>query len=183
MFKDRGSSFIAYTARVEDTEEVEQKLEEWRSIHPKARHLCYAYLIDEQRGLYRANDDGEPSGSAGLPILNQIKSFCLTHVLVGVIRYFGGTKLGVSGLINAYKSSTREALEASVVIEDYPKVEIRIPFDYALMEAVMSFIKKMEARVLNQEYSENCILTVRLAESELEEYEQYFNSLDIRIEK
>ncbi len=177
-FKDRGSRFIAYTFRVSTKEQAEEKVAELRKEHPKSRHVCYAYqLLNE----YRANDDGEPSGSAGLPILNQIKSAGVQNTLVAIVRYFGGTKLGVSGLINAYKTSAKEALEKSGIIETEEVINFIIEFEYAHMELVMSFVKLKNAEVLEQVYKEKCTLHLQIRKSQHHEFTTYFSQHQIEI--
>ena len=131
VFRDRGSRFIAIAEHVEQVEDVNQFLDELKKLHPTARHVCYAYRINPESEQWRANDDGEPSGSAGKPILNQLRSMMLFNTVVAVIRYFGGTLLGVPGLINAYKESTRMALqEAEIVEEEISRlIIIKIPHE------------------------------------------------------
>lgn len=180
-FKDRGSRFIAYTFNVNSKAKAEEKLQELKIAHPKSRHVCYAYIF--VNGEYRANDDGEPSGSAGLPILNQIKSAKVVNVLVAVVRYFGGTKLGVSGLINAYKCSAQDALQNAGEIEKEETLKFIIEFDYALMEAVMSFIKRNDIEVEDNLYQEKCTLYIQIRKSQHHEITQYFKNLGIAIKE
>jgi len=113
FYKEKGSKFIAYAYPVLSEEEVKKELENLRATYPDARHICYAFIIGTDKSFFRYSDDGEPNGTAGLPIYNQLRSFDLTNILVAVVRYFGGTKLGVSGLIEAYKVSTEDALNAT----------------------------------------------------------------------
>ncbi|MDP5120083.1 MAG: YigZ family protein, partial [Spirosomaceae bacterium] len=149
-FRDRGSKFIAYAFEVKDEEEIKERLEEVKSIHPKARHYCYAYQLGLDDDRYRANDDGEPNGSAGLPILNTIKSFEITDALIVVVRYFGGTLLGVSGLINAYKSAAIEALSTAKIIEKTVNKLIHIRFEYPQMNDIMQFVKTHDITIKEQ---------------------------------
>lgn len=164
-FRDRGSKFIAYAFEVITEEEVKVRLAEVKVLHPKARHHCYAYQLGLDDDRYRANDDGEPNGSAGLPILNTIKSFEVTDVLVVVVRYFGGTLLGVSGLINAYKNATNEALENAKVIEKTVKKPLHIRFEYPQMNEIMQFIKTHNIIIKEQTYDtkSGLILDIRLS--------------------
>lgn len=164
-FRDRGSKFIAYAFEVKDEEEVKEQLEEVKRIHPKARHFCYAYQLGLDEDRYRANDDGEPSGSAGLPILNTIKSFEITDALIVVVRYFGGTLLGVSGLINAYKSAAIEALSTAKVIEKTVNKLIHIRFEYPQMNDIMQFVKTHDITIKEQTYDtkSGLILDIRLS--------------------
>lgn len=140
-FKDRGSKFLAVAHPVGNRDSAEELLGEMRKEHFKARHHCLAYRIGLEEVEERASDDGEPSGSAGMPILNQIRSKDLHNLAVVVIRYFGGTKLGVSGLINAYKSATEAALENAIIIEREVRINYRLTFDYRIMTEAMNLVK------------------------------------------
>lgn len=170
-FKDRGSKFIAYCFKVYNKNEIEEFLGQVAKEHPKSRHVCYAYLLLDD---FRANDDGEPSGSAGLPILNQIKSADLNYTLVAVVRYFGGTKLGVSGLINAYKTSAKSVLEVAGFTEEEEQEYICIKFGYEHMETVMSFIKHNNALVLSQQFEKSCTLDIQIRKDDQLRYFEYF---------
>lgn len=156
LFKDRGSKFVAYAFQVSSTTDVKQKLNGISEEHPSARHVCYAYILGNDGSDYRANDDGEPSGSAGLPILNQIKSKELTNTLVAVVRYFGGTKLGVSGLINAYKTAAKEALNQSKIIRKIPMATIQIQFPHASTGDVERVIRMEKLEVVDQQFGLDC---------------------------
>jgi len=158
IFRDRGSKFIAYASRVYSEEEVKSQLEWVKKEHPKARHHCYSYRLGMDKHRYRANDDGEPSGTAGRPILGQLDSFGLTNALVVVVRYFGGTKLGVPGLINAYKTATTEALEAAEIEERTVDVLLEVFFDYSAMNAVMQLTKRTDCEVLYKEFEAAAVL-------------------------
>lgn len=168
LFKDRGSKFYGYAFPVNSEDDVKKILGELKEKHSGARHFCYAYQLGVDTLRYRANDDGEPSNSAGMPIYGQIQSFELTNVLVVSVRYFGGTKLGVGGLINAYRTSAKLALEASQIVTKTLNVQIKITFPYDLMNKVMRIIKEYNLEVLSQKMELNCqyILSVRKAESE-----------------
>lgn len=174
-FKDRGSRFIGKTFSVDSKSAVEKEIANLWDEHPKARHVCYAYVMGKEQD-YRANDDGEPNGSAGLPIYNQIRSSGLRYTLVAVVRYFGGTKLGVPGLINAYKTAAKEALQVSDVKEEVEKAIVSIRFEYAAMEAVMSFVKSKNHEVIEQVFTENCTLTIKSPLEDLESYQTYLDS-------
>lgn len=137
-------------------------LAEWEKGHHQARHLCYAYRLGYDYSTYRANDDGEPSNSAGAPILGQIQSFELTNILIGVIRYFGGTKLGVGGLITAYKTAAKEALELATIVENEILYGLQLNFNYDLMPSIMSFVKKHELSIKEQKFELDCELTLEL---------------------
>lgn len=156
QYKDRGSKFIGFAFPVKSKENVKTSLEEVRELHPAARHVCYAYILGENGEEYRANDDGEPNGSAGLPILNQIKSFELTFTLVAVVRYFGGTKLGVSGLINAYKEAAKLSLEAAEIAVEIPKSFIQISFAHSSTGEVEKLIRQMHIEVPEMDFGIKC---------------------------
>jgi len=156
LYKEKGSKFIALAIPVTNLEEVEQNLDIIRKKYHDARHHCYAYILNAAADVYRANDDGEPNHSAGDPILGQIKSFNLTNVLVVVVRYFGGTKLGVSGLINAYKTSTRNALTEATLITRKITKEITILFPYQSTNEVMKLIGEVEMKITSQTFDSNC---------------------------
>lgn len=166
IYKEKGSKFFAYAFNVRNEEEVEQKLIEVRELHHKARHHCYAYEIGIDGNRFRANDDGEPSGTAGKPILGQLHSYGITDVLVIVVRYFGGTKLGASGLITAYREATKEALsktEKKQVIIGNP---YRLSFGYDQMGHVMNCIKNLNFDIIKKEFTDSCfvIINIRLSE-------------------
>ncbi len=168
-FRDRGSKFLAYAFPVEEEEEWQQHLESVKKEHPKARHHCYAYRLGMDENNYRANDDGEPSGTAGRPILGQIDSFGLTNVIVVVVRYFGGTLLGTSGLINAYKTCAQEALQNAEIAERVVEDVFRLRFDYPLMSDVMNAVKRLELQILKQEFHLDGLLEIAIRQSLREE--------------
>ena len=168
VFKDRGSKFIARAFPVETEEQVKEILTELRKEYYDARHHCYAYRINPEVEQFRSNDDGEPSGTAGKPILNQLLSKELMNVLVVVIRYFGGTKLGVSGLINAYKSATNEALNNVSIVNRFIYRQIVIRFEYPLMNSVMKLVKEEEIEMLEQNFDINCVIKIQVKKSALD---------------
>lgn len=155
-YKDRGSKFIGWAIPVATEEEVKQHLERLWKEHPKARHICYAFRIGSEAPLERSNDDGEPSGSAGKPILNQIYSVGLTNVLVAVVRYFGGTLLGVPGLIHAYKGAAAEALQNATVITHEVLAWYHIACPYTALHEVMNLLKKENVNIAEQEMQLDC---------------------------
>lgn len=165
-FKDRGSKFIAYAWPVRHEAEALQHLENLRKEHFKARHHCFAWRFDPDGARFRANDDGEPSGTAGRPILGQIDSFALTYVMVVVVRYFGGTLLGTSGLINAYREAAADALRKAEIVECLVKDRILLDFDYALMPEVMNAVKKMDLDILHQQFDTRGQLEIGIRQSE-----------------
>ncbi|HVI45903.1 MAG TPA: YigZ family protein [Chitinophaga sp.] len=164
-FKDRGSKFLAYAYPVKTPEEVKECLQEVKKEHPKATHHCYAYRLGTDGTQFRANDDGEPSGSAGKPILGQIDSKQLTDVLVVVVRYFGGTLLGVPGLINAYKTSASLVLQLVPVVQKNIESKWRLSFDYTIMNDVMIVVKQNNCTVLSQELQLFCSMDIGVPKS------------------
>ncbi len=154
-FKDKGSKFIAFASPVRSQNDIKQYLTQIKELHPKATHHCYAYRLGlDKLTNYRANDDGEPSGTAGKPILGQIDSKQLTNLIVIVVRYFGGTKLGVPGLINAYKSSTKMVLEQADIVEQQLFDYYQLQLDYLLTNDVMRILKREQITIVAQHYEE-----------------------------
>ena len=161
-FKDKGSRFLVFAYPVQTAEQVRKHVDDLRQEHHKARHWCYAYRFGVDGNQFRANDDGEPSGSAGRPILGQIDSFELTDVLVVVVRYFGGTLLGVPGLIHAYKTSTQMALENAQIIEKNIEKTVRIRCEYPYLNEAIRIAKNHQAEIIEQDLQLDCRLTVRI---------------------
>lgn len=159
LFKEKGSKFIALAVPVKTEDEIKLVLEELRKEYYDARHHCYAYILGPDKSAWRANDDGEPSGTAGKPIHGQLLSFDLTNVLIVVVRYFGGTKLGVSGLINAYKTAAREAILSGKIIELTVNEVYKIEFPYESMNEIMRIIKEEFAQIIDNQFINNCIIT------------------------
>lgn len=165
-FKDRGSKFLAFAWPVQSEADIQVHLDALRKEHFKARHHCYAWRLAPDGAHFRANDDGEPSSTAGRPILGQLDAFSLTYVLVVVVRYFGGTLLGTSGLINAYRAAAAEALNNAEIIECLVKDVFRFDFDYALMPDVMQAVKKLDLDIIHQQFDERGQLDVAIRQSE-----------------
>tara|TARA_B110000091_G_scaffold192989_1_gene217756 strand:- start:2973 stop:3581 length:609 start_codon:yes stop_codon:yes gene_type:complete len=163
LFKEKGSKFFGYAFPVFSEEDVKMCLEVLKKKHHAARHFCYAYQIGVEHIQYRANDDGEPNNSAGLPIYGQIQSFEVTNVLIVSVRYFGGTKLGVGGLISAYKKSAQLALVASEILEKTINIQFKLTFNYDLMNAVMRIVKEKHIEIVHQKLEMDCtyIISVR----------------------
>lgn len=159
LFKDRGSKFIARAFPVKTEEEVKECLANLRKEYYDARHHCYAYQLGFDKSAFRINDDGEPSGTAGRPIFGQLQSFDLTNILVVVIRYFGGTKLGVSGLINAYKTATKEALETAEIVTNTINEIYTVYFQYPEMNAIMKILKDHDLNPFDQVFEMECKLS------------------------
>lgn len=168
-FRDRGSKFFAYAYPVYNEKEWQTHLEALRKEHFKARHHCYAFRLGLDKNNFRANDDGEPSGTAGRPILGQIDALGLTYILVVVVRYFGGTLLGTSGLINAYKLAAADALQNAQVIERTVEDVYLLDFDYGLMSQVMNVLKKLELDIVAQVFDEKAKISVAIRQSEVDE--------------
>ena len=169
LYKEKGSKFIAlaYPAYTEDA--VKEVLAGLRKQYYDARHHCYAYSLGADKSRYRANDDGEPNHSAGDPILGQIRSFDLSNVLVVVVRYFGGTKLGVSGLITAYKTAAAEALSNATIIEKHETTFLKVNFAYPQMNDVMSLVKEYELGITDQQFELDCRMTLEVRRKLAEE--------------
>lgn len=168
-FKDRGSKFIAYALPLADVNDFKEKLAGIKKEHPKATHHCFAYRLGIDRLIYRVSDDGEPSGSAGRPILGQIDSKQVTNTGIVVARYFGGTLLGVPGLINAYKTAAALALQVTPYIQKPVLINYRIQFDYTQMNEIMMIIKRFDCSVLGQEMNLFCSLQAGIPKNRLEE--------------
>lgn len=177
LFKEKNSKFYGYAFPVQNEEEVKHHLEQLKKEHFSARHWCYAYQMGTDKISYRANDDGEPNNSAGMPIYGQIQSFDVTNVLIVVVRYFGGVKLGVGGLISAYKTSAQMALENATIIEKTIDVQFQLFFEYKNMNKVMRIIKEKNLEIIHQELSENCILTISTRKKNAEKVFDIFSNL------
>ncbi|RXK62082.1 YigZ family protein [Lacibacter luteus] len=168
-FKDRGSRFLAYAYPIASVDEFKEKLKQLKEEHSKAVHHCFAYRLGTDGNTYRVSDDGEPSGSAGRPILGQIDSKQVTNVLVVVVRYFGGTLLGVPGLINAYKTATTLALQTTPIIQKQIEVNYLLHYDYTRMNDVMMIVKQYNCTVVKQEQNLFCDVEISIPKNRLEE--------------
>jgi uncharacterized YigZ family protein len=180
-FKDRGSKFIAYATPLSLEADFSIFLEKIKKEHPKARHFCYAWRLGLDGNQFRANDDGEPSGTAGRPILGQIDSFDITNVGVVVVRYFGGTLLGTSGLIHAYRESACEALKNAEIIEKIVEDIVEIQFGYDKMADVMNAIKRLNINVLKQDFNDFGMMVLSIRKSETEATLLNFRALVMKI--
>ena len=160
LYKEKNSKFFGYAYPVTNEDEIKQILEDLRKQHNQARHWCYAWQLGTEQVQYRANDDGEPNNSAGMPIYGQIQSFGVTNVLVVSVRYFGGVKLGVGGLISAYRTSAQMALEASNIIEKTIDVHFVLKFGYQNMNKVMRVIKEKNLDIVSQKMEMDCEIIV-----------------------
>lgn len=184
LFKDKNSKFYGYTFPVTSEEDVKSIIDQLKKTHFSARHWCYAYQLGTDKISYRANDDGEPNNSAGMPIYGQIQSFDVTNVLVVVVRYFGGVKLGVGGLISAYKTTAQLALEAADIIEKTIDEYFTISFDYKNMNKVMRIIKEKSIAVVSQKLEESCQIKIAVRKKNAEEIFDIFSNLfEVTIKK
>lgn len=182
LFKDRGSKFIAFAFPINNEEDVKERLAELRKKYHDARHHCYAYVLGQDKSAYRINDDGEPSGTAGRPIHGQILSHDLTNILIVVIRYFGGTKLGVSGLINAYRTAGREAIESNIIVTKTIHEVYNVYFQYERMNDVMKIIKEEGLKVISQQFELECSLSFSVRKKSANYiYERFSKIKDLKI--
>jgi len=165
LFKDRGSKFFGFGFPVDNEEDVKFYLQNLREIHPKATHHCYAYRLGLDRNNFRANDDGEPAGSAGKPILNVLYAQNLTNVLVVVVRYFGGSLLGVPGLINAYKQTTIDVLAEAEIVTGFVNETYQLHYEYTLMNDIMKIVKAHELKIIQQLFDNECMLKIEVRKS------------------
>ena len=165
IYTEKRSKFIAIPIPLHTVEEIKQHLDIYQKKYYDARHVCYAYMLGHERKDFRANDNGEPSGTAGKPILGQINSNGLTDILIVVVRYFGGIKLGTSGLIVAYKAAAAEAIANATIIEKTVDDEIAVAFEYPFMNDVMRIVKEEEPEILEQSYDMDCLMKLRIRRS------------------
>ncbi len=178
MYKEKGSKFIGIAVPCYTEPEANDFLSEWKKEHNQARHLCYAYRFGMDDNSYRANDDGEPNNSAGAPILGQIDSFELTNTLIGVVRYYGGTKLGVGGLINAYRTAAKEALSNATTVELEMYDWVQLNFGYEDMPHIMNFLKKNNLEVKTKNFETDCTVTINLPQESSDGIKHELKSFD-----
>lgn len=162
FYKEKGSKFIAYAIPCDTEDEVKQHISRLRKENPQAVHVCSAFRLGSDKKLYRSSDDGEPSNSAGPPILGQIQSFDLTNILIAIVRYYGGTNLGVGGLINAYKTSAKEALENATIIESEDHLKIEFQFGYEELSTVMKLVKSSNCKIIHQQIDTVCSIEIEV---------------------
>ncbi len=167
IYTEKKSKFIALALPVKTAEEIKEQVDHYQKKYYDARHVCYAYMLGHERNVFRANDNGEPSGTAGKPILGQINSHGLTNILIIVVRYFGGIKLGTNGLIVAYKAAAAEAIANAKIVEETVDGVITVLFEYPFMNDVMRIVKEEEPEILKQEYDMDCSMTLRIRISAL----------------
>lgn len=169
LVTEKRSKFLAFALPVRSAEEVKQHVSAFQKKYYDARHVCYAYMLGAERTEYRVNDNGEPSGTAGRPILGQINAAGLTDVLVVVVRYFGGILLGTGGLVVAYKQAAAEAIAAAEVVERTVDAEIAVHFEYPFMNDVMRIVKEMAPEVLSTTYDNDCMMRLRIRAGRMEQ--------------
>lgn len=177
VLKEKGSKFLGYAYPMSSQDEVEDILLLLKKEHPKARHWCYAWKLGLETPSFRYNDDGEPNNSAGKPIFGQILSFDLTNVLLVVVRYFGGTKLGVGGLVSAYKLAAKMALEKASIVEKTVDQNISLGFDYEYMDKVMRIIKENDLRILSQKMELDCLFHIIVRKNDVARVVELFENL------
>ncbi len=166
-YSEKRSKFLAFAIPVSDVEEVKVLVAEYQKRYYDARHVCYAYMLGAERTEFRANDNGEPSGTAGKPILGQINSNELTNILIIVVRYFGGIKLGTSGLIVAYRQAAAEAIESAEIVERTVDEDVTFTFEYPLLNEVMKVVKDMEPNIVDQQFDMDCQMTLQIRKGEM----------------
>jgi uncharacterized YigZ family protein len=177
-YTEKRSKFLAFSHHVSSVDEAMKIVADYRKKYYDARHVCYAYMIGADRKDFRANDDGEPSSTAGKPILGQINSNELTDILIIVVRYYGGINLGTSGLIVAYRTAAAEAIEASTVVTKQVEEEIRYAFSYPMMNAVMRVVKEMSPRIVSQNFDNTCEIVLSIRKSRVEALQHKLDQLD-----
>ena len=177
LYKEKGSKFFGYAFPVASEDAVKETLEILRKKHHTARHFCYAYQLGIEKIRFRANDDGEPNNSAGMPIYGQIQAFEVTNILIVSVRYFGGTKLGVGGLMSAYKLSAKMALDASVILEKTINMMYTLTFNYDLMNSVMRIIKERNIDIVDQKLEIDCQYTIAVRKNDAEIIFTIFDTL------
>lgn len=177
-YSEKRSKFLAFAIPVHSLDEVKEHLKYYEKKYFDARHVCYAYMLGADRTNFRANDNGEPSGTAGRPILGQINSFGLTDILLLVVRYFGGIKLGTSGLIVAYKAAAQEALNAAVIIEKTVDAEVTFIIEYSFMNDVMRIVKEESPEIISQDFDNNCRMTLRIRKSQFDRLKERLQKVE-----
>ncbi len=177
LLKDKGSKFFGYAFPVQNETDIEQALEQLKSQHHKARHFCYAWQLGKTYDTYKANDDGEPNNSAGMPIYGQLQSFEITNCLVVVVRYFGGTKLGVGGLISAYKTTAKMALENASIQTHTIDKQIQITCEYDMMNEVMRLVKELNLNIIEQDLKIRCQFIISIRKKDFDQVKSRFEQV------
>jgi uncharacterized YigZ family protein len=178
VYKEKGSKFISLAYPVSTEQEVKDIIKTLRKKYYDARHIVYAYRLGADMKILRCSDDGEPANSSGPPVLGQIQTFGLTYILIAVVRYFGGTKLGVSGLINAYKTSAKDAIENNTIIEKYEQDVFTIEFDYSVMNTVMKLLKENSIEQSNQQFDNVCKITISIRKLHSEKIKELLSKIE-----
>lgn len=178
LVKEKMSRFISFALPVTSPDMAKSLIKEYQNKYHDSRHVCWAYMLGPNRDIWQLNDNGEPSGTAGKPILGQINSFELTDILIIVVRYFGGIKLGTSGLIAAYRLAAREAIEDTVIVEKHDTVSLSIHFPYLAMNDVMRILKRSDARIANQQFDNTCLITLEIRRDHLEPFKTSILDID-----
>lgn len=182
LYKEKGSKFLAYAFPCSNEDDVKNHLEALKTQHSKARHFCYAYRLGTEGAHTRANDDGEPSGSAGIPILGQLQSFNLTQALVVVVRYFGGIKLGVGGLVRAYKTAAEEALTNSQIVEIKLMQHYLLTFDYGIYSDLLIICRQLQIEISHHQLEENCSINIILSQASIANFMAKLEGMKIEVE-
>jgi uncharacterized YigZ family protein len=178
IFKDKGSKFLSFAYPVENDQQIKEILNQLKKEHHTANHHCYAYRLGADKMNFRANDDGEPNNTAGKPILGQIQSNDLTNILIVVVRYFGGTLLGVSGLINAYKNSASDVIKVSAIIEKQILFNYTIQFYFEHLNEVMKLLKQLDCKITNQQFDNNCEMSFSIRKGNSEQCEEKLKKIE-----
>jgi uncharacterized YigZ family protein len=178
IFKDKGSKFLAFAYPVENDQQIKEILNQLKKEHHTANHHCYAYRLGADKMNFRANDDGEPNNTAGKPILGQMQSNDLTNILIVVVRYFGGTLLGVSGLINAYKNSAADVIKASTIVEKQILFNYTIQFYFEHLNDVMKLLKQLDCKITNQQFDNNCEMSFSIRKANSEQCEEKLKKIE-----
>ena len=178
LYKDKGSKFLSFAFPVENDQQIKEALTQLKKEHPSANHHCYAYRLGADKLNFRANDDGEPSNTAGKPILGQIQSNDLTNILIVVVRYFGGTLLGVGGLIQAYKNSAAEVIKESTIIEKFIEFNYSILFPFEQLNEVMKLLKQLDCKISAQQFDTDCEISFSIRKAKSEPCEEKLKKLE-----
>ncbi|MDR1881365.1 MAG: YigZ family protein [Prevotella sp.] len=178
IYSEKRSKFIAYAIPVQSVENVKKEIDKLRKEYYDARHVCWAYMLGAERKDFRANDDGEPSGTAGKPILGQINSNELTNILIAVVRYFGGIKLGASGLMAAYRKAATEAVSEAEIVEKTVDCQISFAFEYPFMNDVMKVVKDLEPTISSQDYNMDCLMALEIRKARFDELKKRLGKVE-----
>lgn len=183
VYKDKGSKFLTFAFPVENDQQIKDALTQLKKEHPSANHHCYAYRLGADKLNFRANDDGEPSNTAGKPILGQIQSNDLTNILIVVVRYFGGTLLGVGGLISAYRNSAVEVIKQSIIIEKFIEFHYTIQFPFEHLNDVMKLLKQLDCKISTQQFDTDCEISFSIRKAKSEQCEEKLKKInDLKLE-